>query len=60
MPFWFTHNNFNVLDLGKSFAFYKEALHKKMGRICFKNRAMGIYFIHDPDDNRLEIIPRTR
>jgi lactoylglutathione lyase len=113
MQFTFAHNNFNVLDLEKSLAFYKEALHlkevrryeppdgsfilvflgdertshqleltwmkdrtepyslgdnefhlafkvddfaaahtlhEKMGCICFENRSMGIYFIHDPDD----------
>ncbi|MDQ5985173.1 MAG: Lactoylglutathione lyase [Syntrophus sp. SKADARSKE-3] len=123
MAFRFAHNNFNVLDLEKSLAFYKEALqlveerryeapdgsftlvflgdgqtshqleltwlkerkepydlgdnefhlafvvddfaaahalHEKMGCICFGNTAMGIYFIHDPDDYWLEIIPRTR
>jgi lactoylglutathione lyase len=123
MAFRFAHNNFNVLNLEKSLAFYKEALqlveerryeapdgsftlvflgdgqtphqleltwlkdrkepydlgdnefhlaftiddfaaahalHEKMGCICFENKAMGIYFIHDPDDYWLEIIPRTR
>lgn len=36
-------------------AAYKK--HKEMGCICFENKAMGIYFIHDPDDYWLEIIP---
>jgi lactoylglutathione lyase len=36
------------------------ALHKKMGCICFENKAMGIYFINDPDDYWLEIIPQKR
>ena len=120
MKFTFNHNNFNVLDLQKSIAFYEEALglkvvrkyeapdgsfilaylgdgvtphqleltwlrdrkepynlgenefhlamavddmeaahekHEKMGCICFKNKAMGIYFIHDPDNYWVEIIP---
>lgn len=121
MTFTFAHNNFNVRDLDKSLAFYKEALnltevrrinaedgsfiivfladaagsvhqleltwlrdwdrpynlgdnefhlaftvkdfeaahalHEKMGCICFENKAMGIYFINDPDDYWLEIIP---
>lgn len=120
MKFTFNHNNFNVLDLQKSIAFYEEALglkvvrkyeapdgsfilvylgdgvtqhqleltwlrdrkepynlgenefhlamavddmeaahakHKKMGCICFENKAMGIYFIHDPDNYWVEIIP---
>lgn len=119
MKFKFAHNNFNVLDLEKSIAFYKEALgfevkrklegpgftlvylsdggqtpheleltylhdrkepynlgenefhlavatddmkaahekHKKMGCICFENPDMGIYFINDPDNYWIEIIP---
>ena len=123
MQFTFAHNNFNVLNLEKSLAFYKEALqltevrryeapdgsfiivflsdgkmphqleltwlkdrkelynlgdnefhlafkvddfavahalHEKMGCICFENKAMGIYFINDPDDYWLEIIPKKR
>jgi lactoylglutathione lyase len=40
-----------------------EAAHKKheaMGCICYENPAMGIYFIHDPDDYWLEIIPKRK
>lgn len=120
MEFTFAHNNFNVRDLDKSLAFYKEALglvetrrkeaadgsyiivflgdgksqhlleltwlrdwdrpynlgdnefhlaftasdfeaahkkHQEMGCICFENEKMGIYFITDPDDYWLEIVP---
>ena len=120
MKFQFAHNNFNVLDLERSIAFYKEALglcevrritpedgsfiivflgdgitphcleltwlrdwkrpyelgdnefhlalqvddmeaahkkHKEMDCICFENEKMGIYFIHDPDNYWIEIIP---
>lgn len=123
MQFTFAHNNFNVLNLDKSLAFYKEALqlkevrryeppdgsfilvflsdgitphqleltwmkdrkepyglgdnefhlafkaddfaaahalHEKMGCICFENKAMGIYFINDPDDYWIEIVPQKR
>ena len=123
MQITFAHNNFNVLNLEKSLAFYKDALqltevrrheasdgsfiivflsdsqmvhlleltwlkdrkepynlgdnefhlafkvddfvaahalHEQMGCICFENKAMGIYFINDPDDYWLEIIPRNR
>jgi lactoylglutathione lyase len=123
MQFTFAHNNFNVLDLEKSLAFYREVLqltevrrheapdgsfilvflgdgqtphqleltwlkdrkepynlgdnefhlalkvddfakahahHAKMGCICFENKAMGIYFINDPDDYWIEIIPQKR
>lgn len=32
--------------------------HKKMGCICYENNAMGIYFIIDPDDYWIEILPK--
>lgn len=35
-------------------------LHKAMGCICYVNKAMGIYFIVDPDGYWLEIIPEDR
>lgn len=123
MEFTFAHNNFNVLDLEKSLAFYKQALnlqearryeaedgsfvlvyltdgktphqleltwlrdrreaynlgenefhlafvvddfdasyakHKEMGCIVYENKAMGIYFIADPDNYWLEILPADR
>lgn len=31
--------------------------HKEMGCICYENKAMGTYFITDPDGYWLEIIP---
>ncbi|MBR8720027.1 Lactoylglutathione lyase [Bacteroides pyogenes] len=31
--------------------------HKEMGCVCFENTAMGLYFIHDPDDYWIEILP---
>ena len=31
--------------------------HQQMGCICFENKKMGIYFINDPDDYWVEIIP---
>ena len=124
MTFTFAHNNFNVRDLDKSLAFYKDALnlhevrritaedgsfiivylgdaagtphkleltwlrdwdrpynlgdnefhlaftvedyeaahalHKEIGCICFENEAMGIYFINDPDNYWLEVLPAGR
>ena len=33
------------------------ALHKEMNGVCFENPAMGIYFINDPDNYWIEIIP---
>ncbi len=31
--------------------------HKEMGCVCFENTDMGLYFIHDPDDYWIEILP---
>lgn len=31
--------------------------HKDMGCICFENKKMGLYFINDPDDYWIEIVP---
>lgn len=31
--------------------------HEEMGCICFENKAMGIYFISDPDGYWIEIVP---
>ncbi len=34
--------------------------HKEMGCVCFENDAMGLYFINDPDDYWIEILPLKR
>ena len=34
------------------------ALHKEMDCICYENPGMGIYFIADPDNYWLEIVPK--
>ncbi|MCH4083431.1 MAG: VOC family protein [Olsenella sp.] len=47
-----THIAFEVDD----FAAYHE-LHKQMGCIQKENPAMGLYFITDPDGQRIEILP---
>ncbi|MDH6356942.1 VOC family protein [Parabacteroides sp. PF5-9] len=31
--------------------------HKEMGCVCFENDEMGLYFINDPDDYWIEILP---
>ena len=31
--------------------------HKEMGWVCYENEKMGLYFIHDPDDYWIEILP---
>lgn len=38
---------------------YDEArkFHKQMGCVCFENEAMGLYFINDPDDYWIEVLP---
>lgn len=33
------------------------AYHKSRGWVCFENQAMGLYFIHDPDDYWIEVLP---
>ncbi|MCX7772360.1 MAG: VOC family protein [Clostridia bacterium] len=35
-------------------------LHGEMGCISFENKAMGLYFIEDPDGYWLEILPARR
>ena len=37
-----------------------QAHHKEMDCICFENAKMGIYFISDPDNYWVEIIPANR
>lgn len=46
-----SHICFHVDDYDKA-----HTLHEKMGCICFENEAMGLYFIHDPDDYWFEIV----
>jgi lactoylglutathione lyase len=36
------------------------ALHEKMGCICYENPKMGIYFIADPDNYWLEVVPEKK
>lgn len=36
------------------------AWHKENGWVCFENEAMGLYFIHDPDDYWIEVLPLKR
>jgi len=31
--------------------------HKEMNCVCFENEKMGLYFINDPDDYWIEILP---
>lgn len=34
--------------------------HKQMGCVCYENKEMGIYFISDPDNYWIEIIPSKK
>lgn len=31
--------------------------HKEMGVVCYENTDMGLYFINDPDDYWIEVLP---
>lgn len=46
------HLALRVDDFNKAYE-----LHKEMGCICFENKDMGIYFISDPDNYWIEILP---
>jgi lactoylglutathione lyase len=35
-------------------------LHKEMDCICYENKEMGIYFIADPDNYWIEILPMNK
>lgn len=32
--------------------------HSEMGCICYENKKMGLYFINDPDEYWIEILPK--
>nr|WP_297168843.1 VOC family protein [uncultured Dysgonomonas sp.] len=34
--------------------------HKEMNCVCFENDKMGLYFINDPDDYWIEILPLVK
>ncbi|MCD8176805.1 MAG: VOC family protein [Tannerellaceae bacterium] len=34
--------------------------HKEMGCVCYENEQMGLYFINDPDDYWIEILPLAK
>lgn len=36
------------------------AYHKSNGWVCYENHDMGLYFINDPDDYWIEILPLKR
>lgn len=36
------------------------ARHREMGCICYENEAMGLYFISDPDNYWIEVLPEKQ
>ncbi|MDF9829462.1 VOC family protein [Parabacteroides sp. PF5-6] len=36
------------------------AYHKEKGWVCFENHSMGLYFINDPDDYWIEVLPLNK
>lgn len=34
--------------------------HRQNGWVCFENHKMGLYFINDPDDYWIEVLPLNR
>jgi len=58
-PYNLGDNEFHLAFTVDDFA-AAHALHEKMGCICYENKAMGIYFINDPDDYWIEILPRKK
>ena len=58
-PYNLGDNEFHLaLEVDDFYKAYER--HKEMGCICFENKAMGIYFISDPDNYWIEILPANR
>ncbi len=56
IPYNLGENEFHLaLEVQNYESSYKK--HKDMGIICYENSDMGIYFISDPDNYWIEIIP---
>ncbi len=56
-PYNLGDNEFHLAFMVDDFAGAHD-LHEDMGCICYENKAMGIYFINDPDDYWIEIVPK--
>ena len=56
-PYVLGENEFHLAFEAEDFQKAYEK-HKEMGCICYENPDMGIYFINDPDNYWLEIIPK--
>lgn len=55
-PYNLGENEFHLAFVTDDFE-KAHAKHKEMGCICYENPSMGIYFISDPDNYWIEIIP---
>ena len=55
-PYNLGENEFHLAFVTQDFEAAHQK-HKEMGCICFENPTMGIYFINDPDNYWLEIVP---
>lgn len=55
-PYNLGENEFHLAFTVDDFAAAYEH-HKKMGCICYENKEMGIYFINDPDNYWVEVLP---
>ena len=58
-PYNLGENEFHLAFTTSDFA-AAHAWHQEMGCICYENKAMGIYFIADPDNYWLEIVPEKK
>lgn len=56
-PYNLGENEFHLAFVVEDFA-AAHAKHKEMGCIVYENEAMGIYFITDPDNYWLEVLPK--
>jgi lactoylglutathione lyase len=56
-PYNLGDNEFHLAFVVDDFA-VAHALHEKMVCICYENKTMGIYFINDPDNYWIEIVPK--
>ena len=64
---FFEKNQFTVDTVCNGFDAYEYAVtgdydaireyHRGMGCVCYENLDMGLYFINDPDDYWIEILP---
>ena len=55
-PYNLGENEFHLAFVTQDFEAAHQK-HKEMGCICFENPTRGIYFINDPDNYWLEIVP---